>query len=69
FKHVHAGAEHAGVFEEQGESEYWAWRGERWMGLFTAAFAPALPRTLEARQPWHYSYTSADVTAVRKLLR
>ncbi len=69
FEHAHGGHDHPGWFEEQGEQEYWAWRGERWMGLFMATFAPSLPRPLEARQPWHHSYDQADVQAVRRLLR
>lgn len=68
FEHVHSGHEHPGWFEELNEPTYWAWRGERWMGLFMAAFAPGLPRPLEQRQPWHWSYDAADVQAVRDLL-
>lgn len=69
FEHAHSGHEHEGWFEEQGEQNYWAWRGERWMGLFMAAFAPSLPRPLERRQPWHWSYDESDVRAVRRLLK
>jgi len=68
FEHVHQGHDHAGWFEEQGESDYWSWRGERWMGLFMAAFAPSLPRPLEARQPWHWSYDASDIEQVRRIL-
>jgi hypothetical protein len=58
-----------GWFEELGETSYWAWRGERWMGMFCAAFAPTLPRPLEARQPWVWSYDDTDVRRVRQILR
>jgi hypothetical protein len=69
FEHPHGGPEHPGEFEEQGEQNYWAWRGERGMGLFMAAFAPSLPRPLEARQPWHHSYDQSDVAAMRSILK
>ncbi len=69
FEHTHGGPDHPGEFEEQGEQSYWAWRGERAMGLFMAAVAPKLPRPLEVRQPWHHSYTAKDVTAMRRILR
>lgn len=58
-----------GWFEELGEQNYWRWRGERWMGLFMAAFAPTLPRPLEGRQPWQWSYDDLDVQYVRHILR
>lgn len=58
-----------GWFEELGEQDYWRWRGERWMGLFMAAFAPSLPRPLENRQPWQWSYDDSDVRRVRSILR
>lgn len=58
-----------GWFEELGEQNYWRWRGERWMGLFMAAFAPTLPRPLEGRQPWEWSYDESDVRRVRYILR
>lgn len=58
-----------GWFEEQGEQDYWRWRGERWMGLFMAVYAPRLARPLEGRQPWQWSYSAADVAEVRVLLR
>lgn len=58
-----------GWFEELGEQNYWRWRGERWMGLFMAAFAPTLPRPLEGRQPWEWSYDDSDVRRVRQILR
>jgi len=69
FEHRHQGHDHPGWFEEHGETAYFAWRGERWMGLFMAAYAPTLPRPLEARQPWHWDYDNRDVTAVRRILR
>jgi hypothetical protein len=59
----------AGWFEELGETSYWAWRGERWMSMFCAAYAPGLPRPLEARQPWEWSFDDADVRRVRQILR
>lgn len=58
-----------GWFEELGEGDYWRWRGERWMGLFMAAFAPELPRPLEARQPWEWTFDESDIRAVRRILR
>lgn len=58
-----------GWFEELGEQDYWRWRGERWMGLFMAAFAPEMPRPLEGQQPWEWGYDEADVRKVRSLLR
>lgn len=58
-----------GWFEEQGEQDYWRWRGERWMGLFMSAFAPELPRPLERQQPWQWTYDASDVAAVRTILR
>lgn len=70
FDHVAGGGNQpVGWFEELGEQSYWRWRGERWMGLFMAAFAPGLPRPLEARQPWEWSYDDADVRRVRSILR
>ena len=68
-EHVHGGHEHAGWFEEQGESEYWAWRGEVWMSLFMSAYAPTLAQPLKARQPWHFTFDASDVAAVRRILR
>lgn len=42
-----------GWWEERGGNNYWAdWVGETFMALFMRAFAPDLPRPLEARQPW-----------------
>jgi hypothetical protein len=42
-----------GWWEERGGQNYWAdWVGETFMALFMRAFAPSLPRPLEARQPW-----------------
>lgn len=58
-----------GWFEEQGEEDYWRWRGERWMGLFMATYAPGLPRLLEPRQPWQWGYDSTDIAAVKAILR
>lgn len=55
-------------FEEGGQEDYWSWAGERWMGLFMAAFAPDLRRPLEAQQPWTHQYDAADVVAVREYL-
>lgn len=70
FDHViGAGNQPVGWFDELGEQDYWRWRGERWMGLFMAAFAPDLPRPLEARQPWQWSYDESDVRKVRQILR
>lgn len=68
FEHTGPDAPEAGWFEELGEEDYWAWRGERWMGLFMAAYAPALPKVLEPRQPWHWSYDASDTAAVRHIL-
>lgn len=69
FDYTGTGAPAKGWFEEQGEQDYWRWRGERWMGLFCAAFAPALPRVLENAQPWQYSYTRKDIADARAILR
>lgn len=55
-------------FEEGGEYDYYDWAGERFMGLFMAAFAPSLSRPLENRQPWTHSYDQADIQATRKIL-
>lgn len=51
------------------EGGYWAWPGERFMALFQAAYAPTLPRPLEARQPWTHSFDESDIKAVRRILR
>lgn len=59
----------AGWFEELGETSYFAWRGEAFMSLWAAAFAPTLPRPLQARQPWEWSFDSLDVLRVRQILR
>lgn len=67
-EHSHGGHDHAGWFEERGEQNYYAWRGERWMAVFMAAFAPSLPRPLEEQQPWHHSYDADDLAAVRAML-
>jgi hypothetical protein len=69
FDYKGAGPAPAGWFEEQGEGTYWRWRGERWMGLFTAAFAAGLPTPLQGRQPWEWSYDTSDVAAVRDILK
>lgn len=69
FDYSGAGTAPAGWFEEEGEQGYWRWRGERWMGLFMAAFAPTLSRPLEARQPWEWSYDASDIAAVRRIVR
>jgi hypothetical protein len=69
FDYKGAGPVPSGWFDEQGEGTYWRWRGERWMGLFTAAFAPGLPTPLQGRQPWEWSYDESDVAAVRAILR
>lgn len=69
FEFTGAGPTPAGWFEEQGEEGYWRWRGERFMGLFASAFAPSLPRPLEPRQPWQWSYDASDLEAVRGILR
>ncbi len=66
---VPGGSTPIGWFEELGEQNYWRWRGERWMGLFMAAFAPTLPRPLEGRQPWQWSYDDSDILRVRQILR
>jgi hypothetical protein len=64
-----SGSPAAGWFEEQGEEVYWRWRGERWMGLFMATYAPSLPRPLEPRQPWQWAYDATDVGRVKTILR
>lgn len=50
------------------DSSYWGWPGERFMGLFMAAFAPSLPRPLENRQPWTHHYDETDVARAREIL-
>jgi hypothetical protein len=50
------------------DDDYYAWPGERFMGLFMAATAPKLRRVLETRQPWTHHYDQADVEAVRRVL-
>ncbi len=69
---LHGGAEgeHGdhGWFEERGGQDYWSWQGENLMGLFMAAFAPALPRPLEARQPWTHANTPHAVEVTRQVL-
>jgi hypothetical protein len=66
---VSSGPPPVGWFEELGEQDYWRWRGERWMGLFMAAYSPTLPRPLEGRQPWQWSYDESDIRRVRQILR
>jgi hypothetical protein len=70
FDWIGAGEQPTGWFDElEGEENYWAWRGERWMGAWAAAFCPSLPRPLEARQPWQWSYDAADLKRIRSILR
>lgn len=58
-----------GWFEERGGTSYFGdWLGEVWMSLFMRAFAPALPRPLEARQPWTHRVDDAMATQIRALL-
>ncbi|CAA9323938.1 MAG: hypothetical protein AVDCRST_MAG68-2126 [uncultured Gemmatimonadetes bacterium] len=69
FDYTGQGEPPVGWFEEIGEQDYWDWRGERWMGLFMAAFAPSLPRPLETRQPWTWSYDTSDCRRARSIMR
>lgn len=74
FTILHGGdpADHGthGWWEERGGQDYWAdWAGEAFMGLFVRAFAPSLPRPLEARQPWAHRVTDAMVPLTRRALR
>ena len=49
------------------DADYWSWPGERWMSLCMAAYAPDLPRPLEAQQPWTHSYDASDVQEVLRI--
>jgi hypothetical protein len=69
FDYIGEGPQPQGWFEELGEEGYFRWRGEAWMSLWTAAYAPALPRPLQQRQPWEWSFDDADVSRVRQILR
>lgn len=62
-----AHADH-GWWEEHGSGDYWAWVGESFMGLFMGAFAPTLPRPLQARQPWKHPPTDEMYPQVRAVL-
>lgn len=70
-EHTHDEHDEIGPDEwfEGHEGGYWAWPGERFMALFMAAYAPTLPRPLEARQPWTHTFDESDVKAVRRILR
>ncbi len=58
-----------GWWEEKGGQDYWNdWLGEVFMALFMRAFAPSLPRPLEARQPWGHKVDDSMVPAVRTVL-
>lgn len=70
FDWIGSGPQPKGWFDElPGETSYWSWRGERWMSMAMAAFAPTLPRPLESRQPWTWSYDDSDVRRVRQIMR
>lgn len=58
-----------GWFAENGSQDYWTWLGETFMPLFVRAFAPALPRPLEARQPWAHPVSDRSAARLRTLLR
>jgi hypothetical protein len=58
-----------GWWEERGGQNYWAdWVGETFMALFMRAFAPSLPRPLEARQPWTHRVTDDMARQARAVL-
>jgi hypothetical protein len=58
-----------GWWEERGGQNYWAdWVGETFMALFMRAFAPSLPRPLEARQPWTHRMTDEMARQARAVL-
>jgi hypothetical protein len=58
-----------GWWEERGGQNYWAdWVGETFMALFMRAFAPSLPRPLEARQPWTHRVTDEMARQARAVL-
>lgn len=57
-----------GWWEERGGQNYWSdWGGENFMALFMGAFAPGLPRPLEARQPWAHRTTPEMFPKVREI--
>lgn len=56
-------------FDERGEDDYWSWIGESFMSGFTRAFAPSLPRPLEARQPWKHPSSDAIAARIREVLK
>ncbi len=73
FAIVHGGdpAPHGthGWWEERGGHNYWSdWVGEVWMSLFCRAFAPKLPRPLEARQPWEHKVNDDMARQARKVV-
>ncbi len=58
-----------GWWEEEGGNNYWGdWVGEVFMALFMRAFAPSLPRPLEANQPWVHRVDSLMAQQTRDLL-
>jgi hypothetical protein len=58
-----------GWWEERGGQNYWSdWVGETFMSLFMRAFAPSLPRPLEARQPWTHRVTDEMAAQARLAL-
>lgn len=58
-----------GWWEERGGRNYWSdWTGEVFMAAFARAFAPTLPRPLEARQPWAHKVTDEMAAQVRAVL-
>lgn len=69
FDWIGTGPQPQGWFDELNEQDYWKWRGEAFMALWSEAFAPTLPRPLQARQPWEWSFDSLDVLRVRQILR
>ncbi len=57
-------------WEERGGQGYWDdWVGEVFMALFMRAFAPSLPRPLEAQQPWSHRVTDEMALQTRRYLR
>ncbi len=59
-----------GWWEERGGQGYWDdWVGEVFMSLFMRAFAPSLPRPMEARQPWAHKVTDEMAAQTRRYLR
>lgn len=73
FAVVHDGnpSDHSGHgwWEEKGNADYWTLMGETFMALFMRAYAPTLPRPLEARQPWTHRVTDQHAAAVRLILK